>query len=90
MKTSILKANEQAANLLFNDFDALNSNLLNGRKFIKKPVKLNKETEEEYLPGSFIIRYVTISDEKKGITIFKFLKTQAGNRIEWDERFCTI
>ncbi len=90
MKTSVLKANEKAASDLFAHFEKENQRLTNGRMFIRKEISRNKETGEEYKKGSFIIRYVRISEPEKGITIFRFIKTSIGKRIEWDDRFCTI
>lgn len=90
MKTSVLKANERAANELFAHFQKENQRLTNGRMFIRKEVSENKETGEKYLKGSFIIRYVHADNQALGITVFKFLKTKIGKKIEWDERFCTI
>lgn len=90
MKTSVIKANEKEANDLFANFEKTNESLTNGRMFIRKEISENKETGEKYLKGSFIIRYVRIEDPKMGITIFRFIRTEIGSRIEWDERFCTI
>ena len=90
MKVSVLKADEKMANELFANFEKTNQKLTNGRKFVRKEVSKNKQTEEEYLKGSFVIRYVHIDNPALGIPVFRFLKTKAGNRIEWDERFCII
>ena len=90
MKTSVLHANEKVAKKLFADFEKMNKSLTNGRMFIRKEVSENKETGEKYLKGSFIIRYVRVEDPKMGVTIFRFIKRKIGNKIEWDERFCTI
>lgn len=90
MKTSVIKADEKAANQLFADFQKENTKLTDGTTFIKKSVTRNKETGEEYIDGSFIIRRVKLESPEKGVTIFRFLKTEINNRIEWDERYCTI
>ena len=90
MKTSVLKANERAANNLFAHFEKENEDLTNGRMFIRKDISENKETGEKYLKGSFIIRYVRVENPKMGVTIFRFIKRKIGNKIEWDERFCII
>lgn len=90
MKTSVLKANERAANNLFAHFEKENEDLTNGRMFIRKDISENKETGEKYKKGSFIIRYVHIDNTALGITVFRFLKTKIGKRIEWNERFCKI
>lgn len=91
MQTSIFKAKEEAAKELAVSFLSFNERIKkDGRKFIVKEKLMNEKTGEEYLPGSFIIRYVRLEDEKMGVTIFRFLKTKIGSRVEWDERFCTI
>lgn len=91
MQTSIWKSNEKAARRLANEFLKLNDQEASrGRKFIVIEKQRNEKTGEEYLPGSFIIRYVRLEDEKMGVTIFRYIKKEIGSRIEWDEKFCTI
>lgn len=90
MQISVFKANEEAANKLFSELEALNPNLTDGTKFIKIPVTRNKETGEQYKKGSFIIRRVKVENPKMGITIFRFLRTMIGKRVEWDERYINL
>lgn len=92
MKASVLKANETAALKCWEDFKAMNEKpdwKNNGVEFRKKDIA---EIEGvSFKKGSFEIRYTKMVDGvRKGRTIFRFLKKEIGNEVQWDERFVTI
>lgn len=92
MKTSVLKANEQAALDAWDQFKALNEK----EDWKKNGVEFRKQELTEFegatlKKGSFEVRYTKLIDGKrKGKAVFRFLKKTIGNEVQWDERFITI
>lgn len=93
LKKSVLKANEKEALKLWSTFQALNNKedwKANGVEFRKKDILT--DTDGAHLKtGSFEIRYTKVIDGvRKGKAIFRFLKREIGNEIQWNEKFVTI
>lgn len=92
-KKSVLKANEEEALKLWSSFQVLNNKedwKVNGVEFRKKDI-LTDTDGVRLKPGSFEIRYTKIIDGvRKGKAIFRFLKREIGNEIQWNEKFVTI
>lgn len=93
LKSSVLKANEKLALSLWADFQVLNEAKEwkeNGVEFRKKDI-LQDTDGTKLKKGSFEIRYTKMIDGKrKGKAIFRFLKKDFGNKIQWNEKFVTI
>ncbi len=93
LKRSVLKANEEAAIKLWQNFQSLNNDenwKNNGVEFRKKDI-LSDADGANLKTGSFEIRYTKVIDGvRKGKAIFRFLKREIGNEIQWNEKFVTI
>ena len=93
MKTSVLKANEELALKCWIDFKAINKKedwKNHGVEFKKKDLTEDKDGTP-LKKGSFEIRFTRIVDGvRKGRAVFRFLKKNCGNEIQWDEKFVTI
>lgn len=93
LKTSVLKANEELAIRCWIDFKALNEKedwKSNNVEFRKKDLTEDKDGTP-LKKGSFEIRFTKVIDGvRKGKAVFRFLKREPGNVIQWDERFVTI
>lgn len=93
LKRSVLKANEQAALKCWEHFQTLNNKedwKNNGVEFRKKELTEDKDGTP-LKKGSFEIRYTRLVDGvRKGKAVFRFLRRNAGNEIQWNENFVTI
>lgn len=87
MKTSVLKASKQAAELLWNQFKRMNEKL--GRERFKRI-----ETENGFsITGPKVENNAFVLNEngkRIRVTLFTYEKTEAGPRITWDENAVTI
>lgn len=92
MKSSVLKANEKLAKDLIANFRDMNTRpeyKRAGVEFWKKDIETYND--EVLKSGSFEIRLIKMVDgRRKGKTIFRFLKKEIGNEIQWNENFITI
>lgn len=93
METSVLKANEESAIRCWIDFKALNEKedwKSHGVEFRKKDLTEDKDGAP-LKKGSFEIHYTQLFyGVRKGKAVFRFLKKNCGNEVQWDEKFVTI
>lgn len=93
LKKSVLKADKNLANQCWIDFQKLNEKedwKKNGVEFRKKELTEDKDGTK-VKKGSFEIRYTRMVDGvRKGRAVFRYVKTDIGSYVEWDEKFVTI